>query len=362
MASAFLDSPMLRSVAFHPRRASRGGGRHRCVDATYAVPPVAGHPSVSIGYRAYPLLHSRRPSALVLHWHGNGELAAELDHCVHHFHAANCALVAFDFRGYGWSEGLPSLLTLCSDAAAVLDALPRIASQAGADVRDGARVKTPIIIYGRSIGSVCAVQLAAELANHPTCIEEADGNGGDGNGGGFCGGGGGGGGAGACAICRGLILECGISDLFSLPMAQQLALKLGPQGEQLVRSLPDVFEMEVKLSALPPLLKTLVIHGDGDGIVPVAQGRALHAASLAAAAHPHLAQMILVEGAGHNDLSSRKEFAQGLGQFLKAVATGGAIVALCEDGGGGWQDAWRGLGEIVGSARDRVLACLAPWK
>jgi fermentation-respiration switch protein FrsA (DUF1100 family) len=127
-------------LVFLPHAASyREGGRFLKIPAADGVRVAA--------------LYLPNPQAryTVLFSHGNAEdLGDNLDF-LEGLHQAGFAVLAWDYRGYGASEGTPSERTLYSDEQAVYDYL----------VRD---LKTPperIFVLGRSLGSVAAVDLAA---------------------------------------------------------------------------------------------------------------------------------------------------------------------------------------------------------
>ena len=91
-----------------------------------------------------------------MHFHGNAETVDDSAHLAELLgDAGAAALLTVDFRGYGWSTGTPALSALTADAEAVHDALPQLLAQYG--LADG----RPVLVYGRSLGSVCAVHIVA---------------------------------------------------------------------------------------------------------------------------------------------------------------------------------------------------------
>jgi fermentation-respiration switch protein FrsA (DUF1100 family) len=83
--------------------------------------------------------------------HGNAEDLGDNLEFVEELHRAGFSVLAWDYRGYGTSEGAPSEKTLYSDEQDVYDYVVR-------------ELKTPperVIALGRSLGSVAAVDLAA---------------------------------------------------------------------------------------------------------------------------------------------------------------------------------------------------------
>ncbi|MGE0621821.1 MAG: alpha/beta hydrolase [Pseudomonadales bacterium] len=83
---------------------------------------------------------------VLVYFGGNAE---ELSGLVDVFARLDCTTLLMNYRGYGTSEGRPSVSALIDDAAAVLDVLVR---RYGSD--------RPLILFGRSLGSGIAVSVA----------------------------------------------------------------------------------------------------------------------------------------------------------------------------------------------------------
>jgi uncharacterized protein len=95
------------------------------------------------------------PRAVVLFAHGNGEHVARLAPTLRMLRdRAGVSVFAWDYRGYGRSQGKPSEKNLLADARI---AQLWLAHRAGVRPED-------IVLYGRSLGGAVAVGLAAE---HP---------------------------------------------------------------------------------------------------------------------------------------------------------------------------------------------------
>ena len=86
---------------------------------------------------------------LVIYFGGNAEEVSGLMHDAPML--APWSVAAFNYRGYGLSEGRPSEAALVADALAIYDWLAK---------RDGIE-PNHIVVFGRSLGSGVAVQLAA---------------------------------------------------------------------------------------------------------------------------------------------------------------------------------------------------------
>lgn len=199
-------------------------------------PVVTGR--ASGGYQALmlaPHAAAQTRSPVVIFAHGNGELAADWIDEFEPMRDWGWSVLLLEYPGYGGSAGTPSESSIRDAALAVFD-------WAAADPRLDA---TRIVAYGRSIGGGAAVQIATA---RPVAA---------------------------------LILES------SFTSTRPLAARYGVPG-WLVR---DVFDNLAALGRYRGPL--LVIHGSGDQLIPVSEGRALAAAVPSAEFH--------ALPCGHND-------------------------------------------------------------
>ncbi|MCB9668076.1 MAG: alpha/beta hydrolase [Alphaproteobacteria bacterium] len=166
------------------------------------------------------------PSAeapVLLHFHGNGEVVADWADLAPGLVAAGFAPFFAEYRGYGGSTGRPMLDTQLDDALAIADAV-------------GVPFER-MVVYGRSVGSLYALHVAA---NRPV---------------------------------RALVLESGIADV-----GQRLLLRLQP-GELGVS--PDVFDaaLEERFDHQAKIAATRcpvhVIHTVHDHMVDIEHARTL---------------------------------------------------------------------------------------
>lgn len=89
----------------------------------------------------------------IIYSHGNAETLVDVDSSMFAFaNAFQCRVVAFDYEGYGMSQGKPSERAINRDAIAVWRYVR------------GRFPRTRIIVWGRSIGTVCACYLAKYLS------------------------------------------------------------------------------------------------------------------------------------------------------------------------------------------------------
>ncbi|MFN8372070.1 MAG: alpha/beta hydrolase [Anaerolineae bacterium] len=239
MPDLLIDNPLILSMLFHPRRATAGDSTK---PNTYDG--IITTNGAELGYRLY----KAAANALLLYFHGNGEVAADYDGMATLFQETGTSLLLLDYRGYGWSTGKPLGSTLLPDAEAAFKGLPAVLAA------HGIPADTPLFIMGRSLGSAPAVHLAATFPD----------------------------------AFKGLILDSAFAHTPSL------LITLGiPKA--LLANLPDPFANERKIASVP--IPTLIIHGARDTLIPIEHGERLYEASPAAKK-----TLLRIPGAGHNDL------------------------------------------------------------
>jgi uncharacterized protein len=98
---------------------------------------------------------SSKTAPTVLYCHGNGHNVGEASELASRFHKMGLSVFAFDYRGYGKSEGaFPSETAVYADAERAWDYL----------VKDQKIPPQKIVIYGHSLGGAIAINLAT---HHP---------------------------------------------------------------------------------------------------------------------------------------------------------------------------------------------------
>lgn len=196
------------------------------------------------------------PRAVVLFCHGNAGnvtfLASMLDGLQR---GHGVSVFAFDYRGYGRSEGRPSEDGLLQDARAARRWLSR---RAGVAERD-------IVLMGQSLGGAVAIDLATDGA-------------------------------------RGLVLASTFSSF--------------PEVAQSHMYVPVKALTTLEFNSLEKIRRyhgpLLISHGDADEVVPYEQGRALYAAA------PGPKSFIRLRNTRHNDLFP-PEYWETLDRFLEAL-------------------------------------------
>jgi alpha-beta hydrolase superfamily lysophospholipase len=214
------------------------------------------------GARLHVRVYAADAPLVVLLFHGNGETIADYDGLAAAYAHAGARLAVMDYRGYGASTGTASLRACLDDAPRVLDAL-RAALPAAS-----------IVVMGRSLGGACA----AELAKAPR------------------------------AGVRGYLFESSGALLERLVARRGIALEPPLSEEDLATFCPL---RKVARCVVP----TLVLHGAIDDLIEPDEAEALFAA-LASSDK----SLVLVDGAGHNDLTRFAAYWAAMARFFAHVA------------------------------------------
>jgi alpha-beta hydrolase superfamily lysophospholipase len=183
----------------------------------------------------------------LLYFHGNGETAAGYGWLAPHYNQRGMNLFVTDYRGYGSSNGKPTISNMLSDSHALFKGFKNTLKKEG--------FKESYFLMGRSLGSVPAL----ELAFH--CQEEI----------------------------QGLIIESGAANNF-----RRLWLYLGITGKEATENeSPFLNKVKIRQVRKP----TLIIHGEYDQIISVTEGRELYENSGAKDK-----KILIIPGADHNDI------------------------------------------------------------
>ena len=249
--AALLDHPWIGRSYFFPRR-------------TPPADPLwvdAGDARLACALHLAP-----DPDALtIVHFHGNGEVVADWQDGFPERVAdrLGCHLLLAEYRGYGLSTGEPRLGRMLDDVEAVIRA-------AGAPPEK-------LVLFGRSVGSIFAIEGAARFPG-----------------------------------VAGLVLESGVADVL-----ERLLLRIDPEdvgatADELAAAVGARLDHRAKLAAYHG--PELVMHALFDDLVPVSHGERL----AEWAAGPVILR--LLDRGGHNDLLAENERA-----YLDALAE---LVAL----------------------------------
>jgi fermentation-respiration switch protein FrsA (DUF1100 family) len=206
-----------------------------------------------IAWRARPAA-SQRPTLLYLHGNG-GNLAGRADRLAR-YQRQGFGVLMLSWRSYSGSTGRPSEVNNLADARLAYDRL----------IADGVS-PADIVIYGESLGSGVAVQLATELP------------------------------VGA------VVLDAPYTSIVDVAIRSYLYLPVRPLLWDRYES--DRFIKRIKAPVL-------VLHGERDAVIPVAMGRALYEMA------PEPKKLVLFPLGGHVDLDDYGA-AEAVGRWIDAT-------------------------------------------
>lgn len=253
-----LDDPAFLSSVFHPRRSEITPLPKGAIDVE-----IETSPGIRIGCRFY--IHDLN-SPNVIYFHGNGEIVSDYDDIGPLYNHAGINLLVTTYRGYGWSDGTPTVELMLSDAEILFS---EIQNWLTFNEYTGA-----LFIMGRSLGSVSAIDLATR---HEDDI-------------------------------KGLIIESGIAN--TIPLAKSL----GVDTDELGVSEADGFQNVEKIAKVT--IATFIFHGSNDEIIAASEAENLQAYSGA-----RTKEFVVIPGATHNTmiLTGGKLYFQTLKKFIDKV-------------------------------------------
>ncbi len=254
-----LDRPEVLSLIFHPRKddtPTPAGALDR---------DIVVEEGITVGARFFPAEDKGAP--IILFFHGNGEVVSDYDDLGRQYMEAGINFLAVDYRGYGRSQGEPTVSAMFKDAHTIYDDVVAWLSEQG---RTG-----HLIVMGRSLGSVSAIDLAASEKQEKIA---------------------------------GLIIESGIAQ------TMHLLLTVGVDVQALGISEEDGFG---NLQKMPLITKpTYILHAQHDQIIPLELAEGLQMMSGARAK-----EFQMVPGADHNNILEKtgRMYVQAMKQFTKKV-------------------------------------------
>lgn len=241
-----IDNPEISDVVFYPRKASITNNlKPHIIPLTFKIDE-----KIKIGGYFY-LNDKSLPS--ILFFHGNGEIALDYLYFYNLFFKIDVNLCVIDFRGYGHSTGKPTYSSLLSDPMPIYNHF--------LDWYKESAIKGPIFLEGRSLGSACA----AEIGSHNP--EEL----------------------------IGIIFESSFASVYN--MMTRLFRINNPEIT------PETLKEYSNDTRMKKIQKpVLIIHGTMDWIIPKSEAELIYEAL------PDNIEkkLILIEGAGHNDILSHE--------------------------------------------------------
>ena len=193
--------------------------------------------------------------------HGNGEDLGDLQSQMDDFKAMGLSVFAYDYRGYGKSQGSASVANVYEDSETAYQYLTQTLKIAPDN----------ILLYGRSVGGGPSTALAAR---HTSVSGKS---------------------------IAGIILESTFISTFRVTIPIQILPYEKFPNQQNIRQTRH--------------LSTLIIHGTNDRIIPYWHGEMLYST----AQEPK--HLLTVEGADHNDVSSvaGEHYSRSIVQWLKTL-------------------------------------------
>ena len=208
----------------------------------------------------------REGQKTLIHFHGNGEIVADYDDGYSDSMAAlGVNLLMIEYRGYGGSEGESQLGKMLQDVSCIRE-------QCGIKAED-------IVVYGRSVGAIFAVEWARQDPN-----------------------------------ISGLILESGVADPFQRIILRMSASELGVEDETLRVTCDAYLNHETKLQEYRNPL--LVLHAAHDTLVTPD-----HAQAHMDYCRSEVKRLVLFPRGGHNTVlgANWKEYLKEIASFLSEL-------------------------------------------
>ncbi|MEO1267466.1 MAG: alpha/beta fold hydrolase [Myxococcota bacterium] len=254
--SPILDHPRITSRYFFPRSTATP-------EPAFPVTAADGSTLACVWHAPHP--HGRT----MVHFHGNGEVVS--DWCGGGFARwwvnQGWNVCFAEYRGYGASTGSPALAAMLDDVEAIAEALGLPDEQ--------------VVVFGRSVGSIYAIEWAARRPG-----------------------------------IAGLILESGIASPLERILLRVHPSELGVQPEALEAEAARLLDHRAKLGRTTcPLL---VLHAAGDDLVTPDHAQRNHGW-----ANSTMKELILFEAGDHNSIlvANLEQYTQAVGRFLRQLMT-----------------------------------------
>lgn len=211
---------------------------------------------------------SSKDNPSILYFHGNGETVGTHEWIAPLYNQRGMNLFVADYRGYGTSDGKPTISNMIGDAHIIFENFKGIIEREG--------FNGSIFVMGRSLGSVPAIELAHNYQDE----------------------------------IRGLIIESGAANNF-----RRLWSHPGNTGNEAGLSEENPFLNKVKVRQV--LKPTLIMHGEYDQIISVTEGEELYQNSGA-----RDKRILIIPGAGHNDIMvvNQSLYFDTIEEFVKAYS------------------------------------------
>ena len=247
-----LDRPEVATLVFHPRRESPFSKAPKGALAV-TIPVDDG---ITVG-AYFHMANKAFPN--ILFFHGNGEIAADYHSLAPAYHGIGVNFMVADYRGYGRSTGEPTCSAMERDSHTIFRFVKSWLAENG--------YTGPTILMGRSLGSASVLEVASRSS------DEVD----------------------------ALVIESGFA--YTIPLLR----RLGVNTDAWNLTEDDGLSNLAKIRQFPK--PALIIHGEWDQIIPLADAQALYEASPSADK-----TLLTMPQAGHNDV-----LAQGFAEYMQAI-------------------------------------------
>ncbi|HVK53910.1 MAG TPA: alpha/beta hydrolase [Burkholderiales bacterium] len=253
----FLDHPVVSRRLFFPRQ--KNTRPNFIVDTGEAT----------LGCHLFPVDPTL---ATLVHFHGNGELAYDYIETGHSkvFTSLGINVCFAEYRGFGASSSRPTLVAMKDDGEHIVRKL-NVAPE-------------KVIVFGRSLGSLYAIELADRLPQ-----------------------------------IAGLILESAVADLLEDTRLDNQARRLRVSKEALVEGVRREFDLKEKLQRFQGPL--LIMHCENDSLVNKS-----HAERLLAWAGSKDKRLVLFQSGDHNTIlrDNREDYSRELETFIQRIGASSA--------------------------------------
>ena len=257
---SLLDRSAILGVIFYPRKSfyrkpSKPNVKNHLVEVEKGI---------KIGCRFYT---KGLDCPSLLYFHGNGEIVDDYDWSAPFYNEIGINLFVADYRGYGFSDGRPTISNMIKDSHQIFKEFSKIVEEYGS--------RKSFLVMGRSLGSIPAIEVVYHYQND----------------------------------VRGLIIESGSANNFRYFFSSLIP------SDHPIWSDDSKFLNKVKLRSISK--PTLIIHAEYDTLVPLEEGKELYNNSGAKDK-----RFLMIPNAEHNDLMivGKKQYYKAIEEFVKTYS------------------------------------------
>ncbi len=220
---------------------------------------VEVEPNIKVHLRRYP---NEDADCSLLYFHGNGEIVSDYNHFEQLYTAIGLELIVCDYRGYGKSDGSPTLRNVLQDSHIIYKYL-----------KENEKFNGRVGVMGRSLGSAPAIELCVHYPELEFCI-----------------------------------IESGYAD--PVPLVERRGIKV----DGITEEDNALFNNSVKIAKVQcPLL---IMHGDEDFLISSKEAKLNYNQ-----AGSEMKYLEILKGVGHNDMLMAPEngYFNALYEFIRAL-------------------------------------------